>query len=116
MDYYEKGYPMNSQLQYSSSHVYTEVGEYNNYVQLKQGNQNGFNQNYFHLPDATYLLYGLSAFTLNQQSSTPLFSIILNLDISGYSVITPANSVQNVIISADLFIKNIMNLCDSQSK
>lgn len=38
MDAYASGYPWNSQLQYSSSHIFTVVNNYNTHVNLLQGN------------------------------------------------------------------------------
>lgn len=114
MDAYALGYPWNSQLQYSSSHIFTSVNKYNAHVNLLQGDSNNYNQNYFLLPDTTYLLYGLSAFSLNKLSSSPLYSVMINLDRSGYWIVSPLNSVQGVVLSGDVFIKNVMNLCNAK--
>ncbi len=116
MDFYANGYPMNSKLQYSSSHVFTAVTEYNNEVALTKGDSNSYNQHFFQLPDATYLLYGLSAFTFNTLTNSTLFSVMVNMAKNSYWVVSPSNSVRAVTISADMFIKNVMTLCNAKQK
>jgi len=116
MDYYALNYPLNSQLQYSSSHVFTTVTQYNNEVALSKGDKSSYNQYYFSLPDATYLIYGLSAFSFNSQTNSTLISVMVNMAKDNYWVISPSNSVQGVTISADMFIKNVMQLCNAKQK
>lgn len=116
MDYYARKYPLNSQLQYSSSHVFTVVSQYNREVVLEKGEAGSYNQNYFSLPDSSYLLYGVSAFTLNSQTNSSLFSLMVNMGKNSYWAISPSSSVQAVTLSADIFIKNIMQLCNAKQK
>ena len=116
MDYYANGYPMNSKLQYSSSHVFTAVNQYNIEVALAKGDGSSYNQNFIELPDATYLLYGLSAFTFNSLTNSTFFSVMVNMDKNSYWVISPSNSIQAVTVSADMFIKNVMQLCNAKQK
>ena len=118
MDFYAPHYPLNSELQYSSSHIFESVGtSINLKTKLERGGVNDFNQNYFLLPEATYLIYGLSSFTTDAGASPidPL-SITLNLDKEHYWCNIPYSNVQGVIISADLFVQNVMQLCQYQAK
>ena len=116
MDFYVKNYPLDSKLQYSSSHVFTEATQYNIEVVLSRGDSNNYNQNFYALPDAPYLLYGLSAFSFNSQTNSSLYSVMVNMAKNSYWVITPSNSVQEVTLSADMFIKNVMQLCNAKQK
>lgn len=116
MDYYSPNYPLNSKLQYSSSHVFTEASHYNREVALSQGDKSNYNQHLFALPDSPYLLYGLTAFTFNSQTNSSLFSVMVNMAKNSYWIISPSNSVQAVTISADMFIKNVMQICSAKQK
>lgn len=69
MDYYAEGYPLKSQLKYSSSHIYTSAESYNSKVQLKNKGIGQLNENYFDLPEYTYSIYGFSGLKFDSDSS-----------------------------------------------
>lgn len=113
MDAYARDYPLNSQLQYSSSHIFTPVTRFNSPLQLSKTSQ--FNQNYYRLPDNTHSFYGLSGFNLNTLSSNNLVSVFVSLERDYISVNTAGSGLSSVIVSGDIFIKNVDKLCDAKT-
>jgi len=114
MDYFAVNYPLNSQLQYSSSHIFTSVNTFNTPIPFSRGATNQYNQNYFLLPDNKYSIYGLTSFSLNNYTAAATFSLFVSVDRSSATINTVGNSVSNVIISGDIFIKNVEKLCNSK--
>ena len=85
-------------------------------VILSRGDSNDYNQNFYALPDTPYLLYGLSSFNFNSQTNSSLYSVMVNMAKNSYWIISPSNSVQSVTLSADMFIKNVMQICNAKQK
>ncbi len=54
----------------------------------------------------------MSSFRLGQPSNNT-FSLLVEVDLEKYKV-SSSNSVGNVIISGDFFIRNVMELCGWQ--
>jgi hypothetical protein len=109
-------YPLNSDLLYSSSYIYTQVINFNVTVPLDPGASGQFNSHYTRLPDARYAIYGLSAFTLPYGNTTSCTQLYVNAtlnSISSYTVTTPNIAPTNVFFSADIFTVNVDVLCAS---
>lgn len=106
MDFYAPHYPLNSQLQYSSSHLYFLVSTYNTAVPLATGQLSEYNQNWVLLPDGVYAIYGLTGFTINTAMPGD-YEIRVAVGKSDYFVTVPNSNINNVYISGDFFIKNV---------
>ena len=112
MDFYSDNYPLNSQLLYSSSHIFTDVSQFNTAVPLSQTTT--YNSHYFELPDVTYYLYGLSSFSF-KKAITSVFSVDIQLSKNSFTANNLYDSIGGVIISGDMFIKNIEQICNAKS-
>ena len=106
-------YPSQSNMIYSSSYIFTSVGTTNSAVSITQGAAvaTEFNQKYYHLPDTRYAIYGLTGFEFPTGTSCTTIKINATLDnIDTYTVTTP-NTATNLFFVADIFTKNIDQLC-----
>ena len=108
-------YPSGSVMLYSSSYVFTSVSEFNVPVAINRGTWGSttlFNQNYYHLPDTRYAIYGLTNFDIPQGSGCSTIKVNATLDsIDAFTITTPNANPANMFFVADIFTKNIDQLC-----
>ena len=114
-------YPAGSLLLYSSSYMFASVTTFNSAVSVTRPplphTITEFNQNYFHLPDTRYAIYGLTSFKVPKGASTTCSTLLMNAtltNIDSYTVTSP-NAPTNVVFKADIFTKNIKDLCKPAS-
>ena len=105
-------YPAGSNMLYSSSYVFTDVTQFNTAVAITRGGTGQFSQFYHHLPDARYAIYGLTTFDLPQGAGCTTILVNATLDsIDAFTVTTPNLNPANMFFVADIFTKNIDQLC-----
>ena len=108
-------YPSGSVMLYSSSYVFTSVSEFNVPVAINRGtwaSATEFNQLYYHLPDTRYAIYGITNFDIPQGSGCATIKVNATLDsIDAFTITTPNANPANVFFVADIFTRNIDQLC-----
>ena len=108
-------YPAGSNMIYSSSYVFAKVETFNSAVALVKGAAAGtYNQNYYHLPDARYAIYGLVQFNIPKGATNPCSTILLNATLNSidtYTVTSPNTNLVDVYFKAQIFTKNVGQLC-----
>ena len=108
-------YPSGSNMLYSSSYVFTNVTTFNTAVAITRGTAGStteFSQYYYHLPDARYAIYGITNFDIPQGTGCSTLKVNATLDsIDAYTVTTPNANPANMFFVADIFTKNIDQLC-----
>lgn len=101
---------------FSASYIYEKVGTFNQTVNIQQtAAATTGNHFYYKLPDARYSIFGLTSFELPTSATYGCGSSIwinatLN-NINSYTVNTPNTGPLNVIVSGDIFTRNIYELC-----
>ena len=106
-------YPAGSVMLYSSSYVFTTVSTFNAAVAINRGTTAAdFNRRYYHLPDTRYAIYGLANFDIPQGNGCSTILVNVTLDsIDAFTVTIPNPNPENVLFVADIFTKNIDQLC-----
>lgn len=98
---------------YSSSYVFTTVSTFNTAVAINRGATiTDFNRRYYHLPDTRYAIYGLANFDIPQGNGCTTLKVNATLDsVDAFTITTPNANPANVLFVADIFTKNIDQLC-----
>ena len=113
-------YPSGSAMLYSSSYVFTNVSTFNSPVAINRPADtaagialiDNWNRRYYHLPDARYAIYGLTNFDIPQGSGCTTLKVNATLNsIDAYTIETPNANPTNMFFVADIFTKNIDQLC-----
>ena len=113
-------YPSGSAMLYSSSYVFTNVSTFNSPVAINRPADtaagialiDNWNRRYYHLPDARYAIYGLTNFDIPQGSGCTTLKVNATLNnIDSYTIETPNANPTNMFFVADIFTKNIDQLC-----
>ena len=113
-------YPSGSAMLYSSSYVFTNVSTFNSPVAITRPADtaaglalvDNWNRRYYHLPDARYAIYGLTNFDIPQGSGCTTLKVNATLNnIDSYTIETPNANPTNMFFVADIFTKNVDQLC-----
>ena len=113
-------YPSGSAMLYSSSYVFTNVSTFNSPVAITRPADttagialtNNWNRRYYHLPDTRYAIYGLTNFDIPQGSGCTTLKVNATLNsIDAYTIETPNANPTNMFFVADIFTKNVDQLC-----
>ena len=106
-------YPAGSNMLYSSSYVFTNVTTFNTAVAITRATTTTeFNRFYYHLPDTRYAIYGITNFDIPQGAGCTTIKVNATLDsIDAFTVTTPNANPANMFFVADIFTKNIDQLC-----
>ena len=109
-------YPSGSAMLYSSSYVFTNVSSFNAPVVIAAPADiavaNTWNRRYYHLPDTRYAIYGLTNFDIPQGTGCTTLKVNATLNsIDAYTIETPNANPTNMFFVADIFTKNVDQLC-----
>ena len=83
---------------YSSSYIFTPVTTFNTPVAVTRGTGVAYNQNYYHLPDTRYAIYGITQFFIPKASNTTCSTISVNAtlnSIDAFTITTPNTNPTN---------------------